>query len=242
MAHEKLKAELEEYGFVVLHDMIPKPDSLRIEKRVMEVMRKQPDADKIDQHLRGVFNYLEPKDYPLFSRLVNQPVCLELARHLLGEGFQMTEVGARWRKPGAQAGPLHVTVPIDRFPRGGLPVPNVCFVLAISWVLNDLTRDMGATLYLPFSHHAPRLPRPDVHYRYLVPVEAPAGSVVIHHGGLWHNFGPNTTKDAPRVGVMSGYIPAWLDPRVVGWQLMKRSLRDQLPKEVQELNRRVAEE
>jgi len=65
---------------------------------------------------------------------------------------------------------------------------------------------------------------------------------VIHHGGVWHNFGPNTTKDQPRVGVMSGYIPAWLDPRVVGWQLMKRSVRDQLPKEVQELNRRLAED
>src|SRR5437899_9893975 len=43
MAHEKLKAELEEYGFVVLHDMIPKPDSLRIEKRVMEIMRKRSE-------------------------------------------------------------------------------------------------------------------------------------------------------------------------------------------------------
>jgi len=239
MAHEKLIAEIEDYGFVVLHDMLPKADALRIEQRVMEVMRKQRDADKTDQHLRGVFNHIETKDYPLFARLVTQPVCLELAKHFLGDGFQMTEIGARWRKPGAQAGPVHVTIPIDRFPQAGLPIPNVCFVLAISWVLNDLTRDMGTSWNLPFSHHAPRIPRQDAHYRYLVPVEAPAGSILIHHGALWHRFGPNTTKDQPRVGVMSGYIPAWLDPKAAGWQLPKRSVRDQLPKEVQALNRRV---
>jgi ectoine hydroxylase-related dioxygenase (phytanoyl-CoA dioxygenase family) len=185
---------------------------------------------------------LEPRDYPLFSRLVTQPACLALARRLLGDGFQMAEVGCRWRKPGAPAGPIHVTVPIDRFPPAGLPVPNVCFVLAFSWMLNDLTRNMGATLYLPWSHHAPFLPRPGVAYRYLVPAEAAAGSVLVHHGALWHCFGPNTTRDQARVGVMSAYIPAWLDPRDIGWHLMKRSVRDQLPEEVKKMNRRVQDD
>jgi ectoine hydroxylase-related dioxygenase (phytanoyl-CoA dioxygenase family) len=238
---EELKAELDEYGFVVLREVLPRADAHRIETRVVEVMRRQPDADKTDQHLRGLFNHVDPTDYPLFASLLTQPVCLELARHLLGEGFQMTEVGSRWRKPGSPAGPMHATIPLDRFPRAGLPLPNVCFVLALSWVLDDLTRDMGATLYHPFSHHAPRLPRAGVEYKYLVPVEAPAGSVVVHHGALWHRFGANTTKDRSRVGVMSGYIPAWLDPHAVGWQLMKRGVRDRLPPAVRDMNRRVAE-
>lgn len=73
-------------------------------------------------------------------------------------------------------------------------------------------------------------------------MEAPAGSVVLQHGGLWHSFAPNTTKDQARVGVMSGYIPAWLDPRAAGWQFMKRGVRDRLPKDVQEMNGRVAED
>lgn len=235
------KAEFDEYGFLVFEEVIPRRDALRIEERVKEIMARQPDADKVDQHLPGLFNYLDSKDDPLFVPLVTQPACLALAKAVLGEGFQMTEVGCRWRKPGATAGPLRVTRPTDRIARIGLPMPNICFVLGFSWMLSDLTRDMGATLYLPFSHHVPHGPRANVAYKHQVAIEAPAGSVLIHHSGLWHGFGANTTRDKSRVGVMSGYIPAWLDPIDVGWQPLKRSVRDRLPESVRQMNQRVAE-
>jgi ectoine hydroxylase-related dioxygenase (phytanoyl-CoA dioxygenase family) len=238
---DDLKAEFDEYGFVVLEEVIPRRDALRVEERVKEIMTRQPDADQVDQHLSGLFNHLDPKDDSLFVPLVTQPICLALAEAVLGEGFQMTEVGCRWRKPGATAGPLRVTRPTDRFSRAGLPMPNVCFVIGISWMLSDLTRDMGATLYLPFSHHVPRAPRANASYKYLVPVEAPAGSVLVHHSGVWHGFGANTTKDKARVGVMSGYIPAWMDPVAVGWQPLKRSIRDRLPERVRQMNTHVTE-
>jgi ectoine hydroxylase-related dioxygenase (phytanoyl-CoA dioxygenase family) len=236
---DDLKAEFDEYGFIVLEEVIPRQHALRVEERVKEIMARQPDADKVDQHLPGLFNHLDPKDDALFVPLVAQPVCLAIAETVLGEGFQMTEVGCRWRKPGAAAGPLRVTRPTDRFSRAGLPMPNICFVLGISWMLSDLTRDMGVTLYLPFSHHVPRGPRAGATYNYLVPVEAPAGSVLVHHSGVWHGFGANTTKDKARVGVMSGYIPGWMDLVSVGWQPLKRSIRDRLPEPVRRMNTHV---
>jgi ectoine hydroxylase-related dioxygenase (phytanoyl-CoA dioxygenase family) len=184
MAYDDVKAEFDEYGFVVLREVVARKDALRIAERVREIMNEQPDAGKPDQHLRGTFNYLKPADDALFLPLVTQPMCLELAWHLLGDGFQMTEVGCRRRGPGAPAGPVHVTIPLDAISRAGLPMPNICFVLAFSWMLNDLTQDMGATVYLPFSQHAPRAPRPGVAYKHALTVEAPAGSVIVHHGGL----------------------------------------------------------
>lgn len=241
MAHEDLKAELDEYGFVVLREAVPRADALRAADKVREIMARQPDAGVADQHIRAAFNHWGAEDDPLFVPLVTHPVCLEIARHLLGDGFQMTEVGCRRRKPGAPAGPVHVTVPLDKLARFGLPMPNVCFVLAISWMPNDLTADMGATVYLPFSQHAPRPPRPGVAYRHGIAVEAPAGSVLIHHGGLWHWFGANTTRDRERIGLMSGYIPYWLDPAAVGWRPMRRGVRDRLPQAVRAMNRYVAE-
>src|SRR5262249_39304618 len=135
--HAEIKAELEEYGYVVLHDLIGRKDAARAEQRVREIMNRQPDADQVDQHPPGVFNRIEPKDGPLIPPPVPQPTCLALARDLLGEGFQMTEVGCRWRKPGAPEGPVHATRPLDAMARVGLPAPNVCFVLAFSWVLHD---------------------------------------------------------------------------------------------------------
>ncbi len=235
------KADFEEYGFIVLREVIPRADALRLEERVRQIMRRRTDAAAPDQHISGFWNELEPADDSDFLPLITQPVCLELARTLLGEGFQMTEVGARWRKRGAAASPMHVTRPLDRITDAGLPMPNVSFVLAFSWMLNDLTAEMGATLYLPFSHHAPRGPRPGIAYRHLVAIEAPAGSVVIHHGGLWHQFGPNRTTDKERVGFMGGYFPRWMDPVSVGWQPMKRSVRDRLPPAVRAMNSHVIE-
>jgi hypothetical protein len=239
--YEDIRAEYDEYGFVVLRDAIPRRDAARVEERLKEILSRRPDASQVDQHLPGVLNHLEPRDDPLFLPLVTQPTCLRLARDLLGAGFQMTEVGCRWRKPGAPEGPIHATRPLDVLDRAGLPAPNLCFVVAFSWMLQDLTRDMGATLYLPFSHHAPRGPRPGVRYRHLVAVEAPAGSVLVHHSGLWHHFGANTTKDRARVGLMGGYFPFWMDPVAVGWQPLKKSVRDRMPELVRQMNKHVAE-
>lgn len=238
-ADAEIRAEFEEYGFVVLNEVIPRRDAARLERRVVEIMGRQPDAHKVDQHVSGFFNYLEPKDYIDFLPLVTQPACLALARATLGEGFQMTEVGCRWRKPGAPEGPIHPTRPLESLARAGLPVPNINFVLAFSWMLNDLTKDMGATFYLPFSHHSPRGPRAGVRYKQLVPIEAPAGSVVVHHSALWHNFGANTSSGKARVGLMGGYFPYWMDPVAVGWTPMKRSVRDRMPPEIQKMNAHV---
>jgi hypothetical protein len=238
-ALDDLQAELTEYGFVIIPELIPRAEALRVEERVREIMRRRPDADKIDQHLPGFFNQLEPGDDALFVPLVTQPVCLALARAFLGEGFQMTEVGCRWRKPGAPAGPIRLTRPTDSMYRDGLPVPGTCLVLAFAWMLNDLTRDMGASYYLPFSQHASLWPRPDAQYKHVVYGEAPAGSLLIHHGGVWHGFGANTTTDKSRVGLMGAYIPFWIDLVTVGWQPMKRSVRDRMPEIVQKMNQRV---
>lgn len=230
-----LKAELDDYGFVVLKELIPRQNAARLAERVKELMSPAADDGKPERHLPGFFNHIEPDDDALFLPLVTQPIFLELAKSLLGERFQMTETGCRWRKPGAPDGPIHGTRPLDSIDRAGLPAPNVCFVLAFSWMLNDLTSDMGATLYLPFSHHVPHGPRAGVDYKHLLAVEAPAGSVIVHHGGLWHRFGANTS-DRDRVGLMGGFFPFWMDPVSVGWQPMKKSVRNRMPAEVQEMN------
>src|SRR5262249_35996257 len=87
---EELKGELDEYGFVVMEELIPRQHALRAEERVKEIMGRQRDAAGPDQHLPGFLNHIEPSDDSLFLLLVTQPVCLKLARALLGDGFQMT--------------------------------------------------------------------------------------------------------------------------------------------------------
>jgi len=239
---ETLKAELNTYGIVIIPDLISPADAEAAAHRITEIMRRQPDATELDQHLSNVLDFLDPSDYPLFAKLLAHPVCLDLARVLLGDGFQLTQPGTRWRKPGCGPGPVHITSPINQFTQAGLPIPNTCFVVPFSWNLADLTQEMGATFYMPFSHLSARTPAADMGRKYAVPGTGAAGSLVLHHGGLWHGFGPNTSPDHARVGFMAGYCASWMNPPAAGYKLMTRRVRDRMPRAVQELNLRVAED
>lgn len=152
---DELKAELDEYGLVVLHNLLPAEQAQHMADRLMDIMNRQPEAEKLYQNLRGVFNY-DPHD--TFVPLVTNPIYLELARHLIGEGMQMAEVGAVWNKPGAPAGGFHADVPAGWFARSGRPVPDVCFMVNCIWMLTEFTRDNGGTLLMPFSQHSRRVP------------------------------------------------------------------------------------
>lgn len=235
---DELKAELDEYGFVVLHNLIPVEQAERMATRLMEIMNQQPDAHRLYQNLRGVFNY---DDEDTFVPLVTHPVVLELAKHLLGDGMQMAEVGAVWNKPGAAAGSLHADVPVGWFASQGLPIPDVCFMVNCIWMLTEFTRENGATRLMPFSHHSRRLPRRGVEYQHLITAEGPPGSVVVFHGAIWHGSGANVTKDSQRLGVSSGFFAQWMDPRAGGWYLLTRTVRDRMPPDVQKMNRHVVE-
>jgi hypothetical protein len=231
---DELKTELDELGFVVLPEAIPSGQASSMAERLMDIMRRQPDADKLYQNLRGVFNY---DDEDTFVSLVTHPSVLELAKHAVGDGMQMAEVGALWNKPGASAGRLHADVPIGWFARAGRPIPDVCFMVNCIWMLTEFTRDNGGTVFLPCSHFSRRVPRPGVEYPYLVPVTGAPGSVVIFNGSTWHGSGPNVTTDSQRLGVSSGYFAHWMDPRAGGWYLLTREVRDRMPPEVRDMNR-----
>lgn len=233
--------DLNVYGFVLIPDLITRSHAEYAADRLVEIMKRQQDASKADQHLPNILDLLDEPDYPAFAEMIAHPACLKTAEKVLGEGFQLTEPGARWRKPGAPAGPVHAGAPLEKFARWGLPVPNNSFVLAFSWMLNDLKADMGATAYVPFSHCSSRYPGPDSGRQYAIPVEARAGSVVIYHQALWHLFEPNTSGVA-RVGLMAGYCGSWVDPVQVGYQLMKKSVRDRMPPAVQALNKRTRDD
>ena len=236
---EQLKGELDECGFVIIHNLISTAEANRMAKRLMEIMGQQSDADKLVQNQRAVFNH---DDQDIFVPLVTNPVYLELARHLLGPDFQLAEVGGLWIKPGAPAPSFHADVPVGWFPQSGLPVPDACFIVNSLWMLTDFSRENGATQLIPYTHHSRRVPRPNVDYKqHRLSAEGPAGSVVIFHGSIWHRGGANVTQNKQRVGLSIPFHAHWMDPAAGGWNLMKRSVRDRMPPLIQQMSRRVVE-
>jgi ectoine hydroxylase-related dioxygenase (phytanoyl-CoA dioxygenase family) len=153
----------------------------------------------------------------------------------------MSEFSLRWRKPGAPADTLRVTRPLDSIVASGLPMPNVSFVVACAWLLTDLTPRNGGRLFVPFSHHARRLPRPGVEPRFHVRLEASAGSLLVFDNALWHNFTAHEGSGEGRVELAGGYFAGWMNPAVNGYAIVRRSVHAGLPAEVQRLNRRPAD-
>ena len=56
----------------------------------------------------------------------------------------------------------------------------------MNWLLTDYRREDGAFCYVPEGHRRGEPPRSAEAAGSAVPVEAPAGSLVVFHGATWH--------------------------------------------------------
>ena len=156
-----LKAQLNEYGFVTVPNVISPRDADLMAKRVVDIMSAQPDSDELDCHLPSMLEHVVDTDESdLFFSAVTIPVYLELARHVVGEGFQSAGEAMRWTKPGWAGQPLHADGPAGIFARSGHPAPGQWPVINSLIMLSEFTRENGGTLLMPFSHHSRLLPRP----------------------------------------------------------------------------------
>ena len=234
---DKAKLQLDEYGYVLLPNLIPRHDALGMADRLMELSVQKGRSDGGGyQSLPCLYNHLEPAEYERFLPLALHPMVLELARHTVGDGCQMIGSNVVWRQPGVAVSGLHADVPMGWFAEQALPMPhNICFLVQCNWMLTDFTLDNGATQLLPMSHllEPPnKWPDENGDIRYLndrvrllreeieggdpmgrlVTAEGTAGSAVVFHGAMWHRAGANVTKDQQRVGVLTPYHARWAEP------------------------------
>jgi ectoine hydroxylase-related dioxygenase (phytanoyl-CoA dioxygenase family) len=130
------------------------------------------------------------------------PLVLDVVGQLIGPGTQSGMTYATQVHPGQDAQVLH-------YDQGIYPLPRDRDVmLTAMWALDDFTADNGATRVVPGSHE-PGRGKPGTGES--VPVEMPAGSVLLFTGRLWHGAGANTST-RPRLGVIIDYIQPWLRP------------------------------
>jgi ectoine hydroxylase-related dioxygenase (phytanoyl-CoA dioxygenase family) len=80
----------------------------------------------------------------------------------------------------------------------------------IAWTVDDFTRANGATLVAPGTHLLNRSHRPDENLPEFVPVEAPAGSMIVMDGRTWHTTGRNRSG-RPRCAIFNWYtLPIYM--------------------------------
>ena len=132
---------------------------------------------------------------------MQHPMTLPLIEYYLGVDCQLSTFTSyiKWQDP-VGYGPtlqLHENTGLYRGPvlsAVGLRKRNT------NWLLTDYTKDNGALRIVPGSHKLCRHPKQGEGVEDAVPVEAPAGSVCVIHGNLWHSAFPRINPGFPEWG------------------------------------------
>lgn len=150
-----------------------------------------------DETNQRVWNVLSRS--PVFIDLAEHPIALRLLRSVLGWPMLLSNLSANITGPGGGEMVLHadqifVPEPWPAEPQGA----------NAAWCIDDFTAENGATCFVPGSHLLSRSPRPDDDVE-AIPMEAPAGTLVVFESRLWHRTGNNRTKDQRRAGLFGWY-------------------------------------
>jgi ectoine hydroxylase-related dioxygenase (phytanoyl-CoA dioxygenase family) len=247
---DELKEQLDVFGYVVVPNLIPRERAEKMTVRLMDLMRRSGESEKVRPNLHGVFNALETtEDIELFSSLIDHPVLMVLVEHMVGARFQTSCSGALWIKPGCAPMGWHADVPMPWFGANNKPVPDLCFCANSIWMLTDFTKENGATRIVPMSHLARRQPcggkkgaDGQFEFNNEVVAEGAAGSLLLFNAWAWHTNGANTTRDQHRMGLSTPFYPIWLDGGNVGWTPVKRAVYEKLPPTVKRMHKHVAED
>jgi ectoine hydroxylase-related dioxygenase (phytanoyl-CoA dioxygenase family) len=136
-----------------------------------------------------------------------------VVQHFLGHSYRVVEACSKPSWPGCPVQGLHVDSASNFHV---VPPPECPWMINTIWMLSDFTVENGCTRVVPMSHRA-RVKAPPFQESDLIrPLEGKAGSVVLWHSGLFHQGGPNTSRDAVRLGLNIAYYPSWMNNWVEG--------------------------
>ena len=141
-----------------------------------------------NQAQNWLFGFLE-KD-PVFEEIIQHPLTLPLIDYYLGPGCLLSAFNGIVKKqdPMGYGSTLGFHADTHLYPFEPLPDPPMVF--NTNWCLSDYTKDNGALAVVPGSHKLRRHPKPGEGVDQAFAVEAPAGSVIVFHGTLWHGAFP----------------------------------------------------
>jgi ectoine hydroxylase-related dioxygenase (phytanoyl-CoA dioxygenase family) len=203
-------ARIEADGYTILHDAVEPElvaalrDTIR---RLADELGVQPRGTQAEGIATKRMYNLLARD-PAFQAMPVHPSVLPLVERLLDRGCLLSGMTAIDIGPGERAQPLHGD---DLVMERHLPRPHPPMMVTSMWALTEFTAANGGTLFVPGSHRFPQGPgAPDAPAVEPVPLEMPAGSVMVFHGSLWHGGGANTTTGEWRLGINVQYCPGFV--------------------------------
>jgi ectoine hydroxylase-related dioxygenase (phytanoyl-CoA dioxygenase family) len=228
-------ARLQDQGWSVVPGALSPDCTAYVRERLLEAARESenrgipthmPGLDPNDRNVR-VFNLLDLD--PVFIKLIVHPLALEFVHGLLGDGFLISNFTANIALPGSRSMALHSDQALV------VPQPWLQpWSMNVIWCLDDLHEANGATRYVPGSHRCTRLEDlPADPLAATRPFEAPAGSMLVMDGRLWHTSGANVTAAQERALLFGYYSADFLRPQVNWNVVLSEATRAGLDKAMQ---------
>lgn len=208
--HAELLTHLDEQGYVVLEGILSAAQAEALRRRSIELAAQE--------HAGGAVRYLDGKSQrvwnlvnkdPLFAEVIQLPAVLALHEYLLGTDCILSSFTVNLIGPGSPAGALHIDYPLSKLPP---PLPAFALCANSIYLLDDFTRENGATWVIPGSHKRGYGPSEGVAYADMIQLRGKKGDVVIIDGRIWHGSGANQTTDN-RVALLGFFCRAFMKPQ-----------------------------
>jgi len=204
---DQARFDLQEWGYCLLENPLKNAEFADLRDRLLTVARQERgngSAFLYDGGNQRVFS-LHNKGLE-FEHLVQEPTVLEVMEHVLGFNFLLSSTHANIAGPGGASMNVHADQTFAR-----PPWPPYALVANSMWMLDDFTPDNGATRIVPGSHKWGRQPDYDLGEGDTLTEQAcaPAGSVMVFDGRLWHQTGANISE-APRHGILNYYCRGYV--------------------------------
>ncbi len=207
-------AQLDEHGLALLANALTANEVRDVRAR-LDAAALASEADEVptrdyafdsDGKNRRVFQLFNLD--PIFVDLIQRPPALDFVRHSIGESFLVSNFSANITAPGSERMQLHADQGYVDSPWSGRAL-----ACNVAWLLDDFTAENGGTCYVPGSHKKGRGPVRGEAVE-TVAIEAPAGSMLIMDGRMWHQTGANCSRDSHRAALFGYYVVRWLRPQI----------------------------
>jgi hypothetical protein len=212
-------AELDAYGLTVVPpERVATSDVVdAMLERVLDLMERRngarPDPVSGATHTNVFFPtlYYFLFEDPIFQEWLLNPVMRALVDYLLGEQCILHATTVFMKGPtDPPASGLQLGLHSDQ-QMVPAPFPPYALIAGATLLLTDYTQENGAFAFVPGSHRAGRHPVGREGADEAVAVDAPKGSLLVHHGALWHgSFG--RTVPGLRVGMAYAYSRMFVTP------------------------------
>ena len=171
----------------------------------------------------------------VFRDLVTHAQVRAVVDHVLGTDYLLSSFTANIAKPGGVAMDLHTDqwwMPAPVYPdHRSLPIGSITrthsnepetddppliapsVAVNVMWMLNDFSAENGGTHLVPGSHLSGRRPDKERDREVeTIAAAAPAGTVMVFDGRVWHGTGANVS-DGPRLGLLTTFCGPQFRPQ-----------------------------